>query len=147
MENTYRIEMMSNKDFMNYMSGSNNYCVTTVDIKATSSVNALKIAMNDYPTMRINKDYIKTIEEIQNEEKEREMALKAIEEKSAKAKATRLANEKAKAEKLGLTVEEYREKVKLDRKIKNAKNRIEELKKELEKEEKILKNLMKGVDK
>jgi hypothetical protein len=147
MENTYRIEMMSNTDFMNYMSGSNNYSVKTVDIKATSSVNALKIAMNEYPTMRINKDYIKTVEEIQNEEKEREMALKAIEEKSAKAKATRIANEKAKAEKLGLTVEEYKEKIKLDRKIKNAKNRIEELKKALEREEKILKNLMKGVDK
>lgn len=52
-------------------------------------------------------------------------------ERKAKVKASKEAKELEKAEALGLTLEEYREKVKLERKIKRYENEIAELEKEL----------------
>ena len=135
----YRIEMMSKSDYHDYMTGGYNYSVRKIDIEAGSAEEALEIAKKNNPYMVFNESYVRTVAELEELEE-----LKAKAEKADKAKARKAEREKAKAEALGLTVEEYKEKVKHDKKVRDAEARIAELKAELAKEEKYLEELKKG---
>ena len=145
---TYRIEMMDRGSYHEYMTGGYNYRVQYFEIEAETAEEALAIAKNNNPNLVANETYIRTVEELEAERKEREArweaTRKAEEEKKAKAKARKEEREKAKAEELGLTVEEYRAKVKHDKKVRLAEAEVERLKAELAKAEKYLENLKKG---
>ena len=145
---TYRIEMMDRGSYHEYMTGGYNYRVQYFEIEAETAEEALAIAKNNNPNLVANEIYIRTVEELEAERKEREArweaTRKAEEEKKAKAKARKEEREKAKAEELGLTVEEYRAKVKHDKKVRLAEAEVERLKAELAKAEKYLENLKKG---
>ena len=144
---TYRIEMMDRGSYHEYMTGGYNYRVQYFEIEAETAEEALAIAKNNNPNLVANETYIRTVEELEAERKEREArweaTRKAEEEKKAKAKARKEEREKAKAEELGLTVEEYRAKVKHDKKVRLAEAEVERLKAELAKAEKYLENLKK----
>ena len=143
---TYRIEMMTTNNYNKFMTGSNNYWVDKIDIEANTAEEAVEIAKKNNPEMVINTNYVKTVAELEEMEAERvakwEARLKAEEEKKAKAKARKLEREKAKAEELGLTIEEYKAKVKHDKKVRDTEKRIAALKVELAKEEEYLKKLL-----
>jgi hypothetical protein len=143
----YRIEMMTESDYHNYMMGGYNYWVHKVDIEANTAEEAVEIAKRNNPNMIINEDYVKTVAELEEMEAKRlakrEAYQKAEEEKKAKAKARKVEREKAKAEALGLTIEEYKAKVKHDKKVRDTEARIAALKAELTKEEKYLEELKK----
>ena len=145
---TYRIEMMTRGDFHEYMTGGYNYWIRKVDIEANTAEEAVEIAKNNNPEMVINTDYVRTVAELEEMEAkrlaEREAYWKAEEEKKAKAKARKEERERAKAEELGLTVEEYRAKIKHEKKVRLAEAEVERLKAELAKAEKYLENLKKG---
>lgn len=143
----YRIEMMTRGDYHEYMTGGYNYWVRKVDIEANAAEEAVEIAKNSNPDMVVNSDYVRTVAELEAMEAkrmaEREAYWKAEEEKKARAKARKAEREKAKAEALGLTVEEYKAKVKHDKKVRDTEARIAALKAELAKEEKYLEELKK----
>ena len=145
---TYRIEMMTTNNYNKFMTGSNNYWVDKIDIEANTVEEAIEIVKKNNPEMVINTNYVKTVTELEEMEAERvakwEARLKAEEEKKAKAKARKLEREKAKAEELGLTIEEYKAKVKHDKKVRDVEKRIATLKMELAKEEEYLKKLLKN---
>lgn len=130
--NTYRIEMMTKNDFNVFMAGGYFYQIREVDIEADTAEEAIAIAENNYFDMVINKGAVKTVEELLAMEAERQAFLKAEEERKARNKANREAREKAKAEALGLTVKEYRAKVRHDRKVRELEEKIAYLTKELE---------------
>lgn len=144
---TYRVEMMTESDYHAYMTGSYNYWVRKIDIEANTAEEAVEIAKNNHPEMVINAEYVRTVAELEEMEAkraaEREAYWKAEEEKKAKAKARKEEREKAKAEALGLTVEEYKAKMKHDKKVRDTEARIAALKAELAKEEKYLEKLKK----
>ena len=147
----YRIEMMSKNDYNDYMTGGYNYSVRKIDIEADTAEEALEIAKKNNPYMVFNESYVRTVAELEELEElkakrnaEYKAQLKANAEKADKAKARKAEREKAKAEALGLTVEEYKAKVKHDKKVRDAEARIAELKAELAKEEKYLEELKKG---
>ena len=145
---TYRIEMMTTNNYNKFMTGSNNYWVDRIDIEANTAEDAIETAKKNNPEMVINTDYVKTVAELEEMEAKRkaefEARLKAEEEKKAKAKARKLEREKAKAEELGLTIEEYKAKVKHDKKVRDVEKQIATLKMELAKEEEYLKKLLKN---
>jgi hypothetical protein len=144
---TYRIEMMTRGDYHEYMTGGYNYWLRKVDIEANTAEEAVEIAKRNNPDMIVNKGYVRTVAELEAMEAkrlaDREAYWKAEEEKKAKAKARKEEREKAKAEALGLTVEEYKAKVKHDKKVRDTEARITALKAELAKEEKYLEKLKK----
>ena len=144
----YRIEMMSKNDYNDYMTGGYNYSVRKIDIEADTAEEALEIAKKNNPYMVFNESYVRTVAELEELEElkaKRNAEYKAqLKAKADKAKARKAEREKAKAEALGLTVEEYKAKVKHDKKVRDAEARIAELKAELAKEEKYLEELKKG---
>ena len=147
----YRIEMMSKNDYHDYMTGGYNYSVRKIDIEADTAEEALEIAKKNNPYMVFNESYVRTVAELEELEElkakrnaEYKAQLKAKAEKADKAKARKAEREKAKAEALGLTMEEYKAKVKHDKKVRDAEARIAELKAELAKDEKYLEELKKG---
>ena len=140
----FRIEMMTKDDYRAFMAGGYNYTVKYFDIEAETGENALAIAKANNPELVANEGYIRTVEELETARKKWEAICKAKEEKRIATKVRKEEREKAKAEELGLTVEEYRIKIKHEKKVRTAKAEIERLKAELEKAEKYLENLTKG---
>ena len=65
----YKVQMMTKNDYCTYLGGGFNYYVEEVVIEAEDKENALKIAKATYPNYVINEDYIKTVEEIEEEER------------------------------------------------------------------------------
>lgn len=149
--NTYRIEMMDRRSYNEYMTGGYNYTVQHFEIEAETAEKALVIAKSNNPDLIANENHILTVEELEAARKANEAKwearCKAEEEKKAKAKARREEREKVKAEELGLTVEEYRAKVKHEKRVHMAEVEIERLKAELAKAERYLENLKKGLNK
>lgn len=147
MSNIYRIEMMTKASYHEFMTGGYNYAVDYVNVEAETAELALDFAKRNYGEYIINEAYIPTVEELEAEAKKKqerqEAAHREAEEKKAKAKARKEEREKAKAEELGLTLEEYKAKVKHDKKIQLAEKEIKRLKIELAKAEKYLENLQK----
>ena len=148
---SYRIEMMDKRSYNEYMTGGYNYTVQHFEIEAETAEKALVIAKSNNPDLIANENHILTVEELEAARKANEAKwearCKAEEEKKAKAKARKEEREKAKAEELGLTVEEYRAKVKHEKKVHMAEVEIERLKAELAKAERYLENLKKGLNK
>lgn len=146
--NLYRIEMMTKDHYNTYMGGGYNYYVEKIDIEAETAMDAVAIAKAAYPNHVINEGYVKTVAEIEMEKAQRladsEAFHKAEEAKRQARKAKREANEKAKADALGLTVEEYKAKVKKERAIKAVEKEIAELEEALAKAKKKLNHLKTG---
>lgn len=143
---TFRIEMMSNKNYVEYLGGSNNYVGAEFLIEADNVQDAVNKAKNLHPEMVvINENFIKTIEEINQKEEERINRIKEEEAKRLEAKARKRAREIEQANKEGLTIEEYEAKKKIEKKIRATERKIAELKNELEKEEYYLKRLKERV--
>ena len=145
---TYRIEMMTTNHYHEFMMGGHNYWVDKGDVEANTAEEAIEIVKKNNPEMVINTNYVKTVAELEEikakEDAEFNAYLKAAEEKKARAKARKAEREKEKAEALGLTIEEYKAKVKHDKKVRDVEKRITTLKMELAKEEKYLKKLLKN---
>ncbi len=106
----------------------------TVEVEADTREEAIAIAKLLNENLPIVEEAF-TTEEIEARNKARKEAEaernRKEAERKAKAKINKEAKELEKAEALGLTLEEYREKVKLERKIKRYENEIAELEKEL----------------
>lgn len=137
MKKNYVIQMMNNENYHNYMMGAFFYQVRKEIVLATDPQEAVEIAKKKYPDYNINEGYVKTVEEIEIEEKERtkkiEQERKEQEEKERKTKEKKLQKELEKAQALGMTVEEYRKEQAKQRSIKRAENEIAKMKKEIEK--------------
>lgn len=134
----YIVERMTQVEYNKMMSGAMFYHVEEDIIAAETKEEALTKAKVKYPGYHIN-PYIITVDERKAKE---EADAKAVADRIAKeenAKARKAANDKAKAEALGLTEEEYKEykKAKTGAKrcetaIENALAEIEELQKKIE---------------
>ena len=139
---TYRIEMMTSDDYCRYMGGSNECRLYEIDVDAETAEDAVMIAKRNNPEMVINEKYVKTIAEIEAQQVAWANARKADEERRAATRAKKAAKEQEKATALGLTVEEYREKIKYERRVKAAEKEVAELTKALEAAKKRLEKLL-----
>lgn len=134
MLNTYEIRMADKLNYGKLIGGHMDAKVLTIKVSAENEDKAIEIAKISHPThtyvLRV-KD-VKAIEEEERRQAEESKARKEQElERVAKAKTTKLANELAKAEELGMSVDEYREFRKLELKIKREKEKIANLEKQL----------------
>jgi hypothetical protein len=59
----YRIEMMNEASFHNYMRGGNNYRVDYYDVEADNAEQALAIAKQDNPSYHINTGFVREVVE------------------------------------------------------------------------------------
>lgn len=133
---TYRIEVMTNRDYAEMMNGGYNYEVREILVKAETKEEAIRIVEKKDADKWINRNYVKTLEEIEEEKIKREERIKAEKEKEERAKAKRKANEIKKAEELGITVEELRERKKKEALKKRTETEIKKLRAEIERLEK-----------
>ena len=136
---TYRVEMMRNEDYANYMAGGMLYQVERVFVEANSKEEAIWKAEKDGYTVNPNP---KTFQELEAEKEENEKAIAKIKATDEEKKAKRAANEVKKAREAGLTVEEYRKEKTRLAKIRKIKREITELEKELENKKNYLKRLI-----
>ena len=129
MKKTYRVERMTVQDWLNKMQGGYNYKVEHIDIEAENKEEAIeKAEIEDYI---VNKEYVKTVDEINTQIEESKKFFAEQKAKEQKAKEKRLATEMKKANDKGMTVEEYRqEKAKIAR-MHRLEKEIAELEKEL----------------
>jgi hypothetical protein len=88
----YRIEMMNNASFHNYMCGGNNYRVDYYDVEADSAEQALVIAKQDNPSYHINDGFVREVAEkhYTTSEKDKLIAHIASLEKELEAAKNRL---------------------------------------------------------
>ena len=133
----YRVQMMTHEAYSNYMRGGYNYCVNEELIQAETSEKAFALAEKMFPNMVVN-DYVLSLEEIKAKEQKRREEIQAREEAAARAKAKRNATIEAKATKMGLTLEEYKNYQNALRNKTRYMNEIAELEKELQKKKKNL---------
>lgn len=101
-----------------------------VIVYAENEAQAIKNAEKQYP------GWVSPFNEatdVEAEEKEKEQWRIEFAKREAEEKAKKEKREKAKAEALGLTVEEYKAKVRRDRKIREAERLVERLEAELAK--------------
>jgi colicin import membrane protein len=143
MKNTYRVEMMTKEEYGKMMRGEMWYRIDHANIEAETREEAIETAHRLNPDKVINEGYVKTLDELEAEKKLAEERRTKEEEKEEAKKAKRLANEIAKAEAEGLTLEEYKAKKNHERKIKAAEKAVAEAKKALAEAEKRLAELMK----
>ena len=143
MKSFYRIEMMTEENYGEMMRGNYGYHVEKIDILAESKEEAIATAKKTFPEMVINEGYVRTLEEIEAEKKLAEERWAEEKAKKEAQKAKRLANEIAKAEAEGLTVEEYRAKKNHERKVKAAEKEVAEAEKALAEAKKRLEELRK----
>ena len=120
---TYRIEMMTSESYHNYMCGSNNYFIKTIEVEADSKEEAIAIVKaknkennDDYV---INDKYVITVEEYEKTEAEKKAKWEAYEKAQAEKRAKRRERENQPG-------------VKAKRNYKRANTEIEKAKKEIE---------------
>ena len=149
----FKIEMMTATNYNGMMCGNNDYAVKEIWVKAETKEEAYKIACEKYPEYHIN-TYIVSEEEIEEMKKawndrqaEEERKAKAIAEKKAK-------NEEEKAEKMGMTIEEYKaykkaiaNKKRYETEIKKQKEIIEKAKRAIKAQERKIKQIEKEIEK
>jgi hypothetical protein len=125
MKNTYRVERMTTENYHNFMGGS--YCcnVEYLDIEAETAEEAVEMAKAEGYV--VNKNYVKTVEELEAIKKAQDEAWRAKEEKAERAKAKRKETEARKAVEAGMTVEEYRKEKARKAKIARLEKEIAEL--------------------
>ena len=143
MKSTYRVEMMTKEEYSKMMRGEIWYHVDHANIEAETVAEAIETAHRLNPDMVINEGFVKTLEEIEAEKKLAEERWAEEKAKKEATKAKRLANEIAKAEAEGLTLDEYKAKKNHERKIKTAEKAVAEAKKALAEAEKRLEELKK----
>ena len=131
----YQIEMMTPGDYHDYMGGGYNYSVKKKHVEADTTEQALELAKKLFPGYVINENYIKTVEELELEQAEREAEYKRRQaEQAAKDRAQaekRKATEAKKAEEAGLSVEDYRKLVKYKKILKSNLAELEQLTKRI----------------
>lgn len=128
----YRIEMMTGDDYGNYMMGYNDYNLNVEYIEANTKEEAVEIAKRNYPTMVINENYVKSIEEMKAEAEAEKKAHERFLKAEAEKKARKEAREKEKAEAMGMTLAEYKEYKKAEAKKKRYANEIKKMEAEIE---------------
>lgn len=143
MKTYYRVQMMTEENYNEMMRGNLWYHVDHIDVLAESTEEAIEMAQKMEPDMRINKHWVKTLAELEEEKKLAEERRETDRAKEEARKEKRLANEMAKAEAEGLTLAEYRAKRNHERKIRTAEREVEDLKEKLAEAEKRLEELKK----
>lgn len=141
---TYIIEMMDNQSYAIYMGGGYNYYVEKIEVPANSAEEAVEKARRDHPEMIINTSYVRTVEELAEEKARITAEQNARHQKEEAKKARRLANEKAKAEAAGMTVEEYRAEQRRKRRIRETEKEIAQMEENLANLKKYLEKLKNG---
>ena len=104
---TYKIEMMTNKDYFSYMTGGH-YHVKYATIEAENAKEAISIAHKDFLGMIINEEYVKTVEELAAIEAEDNARIEEALKEKANKEAAKKQKEIEKAAALGMTEEEYK---------------------------------------
>jgi hypothetical protein len=74
----YRIEMMTEASYHNYMCGGNNYRVDYYDVEAESAEQAVAIAKQDNPSYYVNAGFIREIAEKQYTASEKDKLMAQI---------------------------------------------------------------------
>lgn len=140
MKQVYNVQRMTYNDYCNYMSGGYNFSVENLHLEAESPEEAVKMA--EAEGYMVNKDYVKTVAELEAEEAERKAQYIKTEAerkaKAARAKARKAEREAAKAAELGVTVDEYKAMVKREKHIKALTADLEAAKAEVARLEKLL---------
>lgn len=142
MKKTYKIEMMDNANYSAYLAGDATYYVKTIEIEANSKEEAIANAKVMFAGYVINDKKVYDVEELEATKKAFEERIKTDEAKAKANKEKKLAKEIEKAEKAGMTLEEYRAKVRKENAIKRAEKRIAELEAELAEARKHLDNIL-----
>jgi len=104
---TYRVKRVTTEDFGIMMSGGYLYDIEYLDIEAETPEEAVNKA-EAVGYVIINKGYVKTLEELEAEEKAWREERAAEEAKKEAAKIKRKETEERKAAEAGMTVKEYR---------------------------------------
>lgn len=140
MKQLYRVERATENDYHDMMCGSMNYSIEKLDIEAETPEEAAKMA--EAEGYVVNKEYVKTVAELEAEEAERKAQYIKTEAerkaKAARAKARKAEREAAKAAELGVTVDEYKAMVKREKYIKALTADLEAAKAEVARLEKLL---------
>lgn len=146
MKQIYNVQRMTYNDYCNYMSGGYNFSVENLHIEAESPEEAVKMA--EVEGYMVNKNYVKTVAELEAEEAARKAYIDAEIAKEKAAKARKAAREAEKAEAMGMTVEEYKtykKKVallkKLPKEITEVENEIKRLTAEIERKKRLIETL------
>ena len=138
---TYIVERMSEADYQEYLEGGHNYYVENLHIEAeTPEEAANKAVALGYV---VNYNYVITLKKYEAKKIERKEAINEREKKAAEAKAKKLATEARKAEKAGMSVEEYRKEKARKVRVKKLEKELEEFEKELKRKKVELKKLTK----
>ena len=146
MKQIYRVERATEANYHSMMSGSMNYSIEKLDIEAETPEEAVKLAQkNGYV---VNKEYVKTLAEIEAEAAKWQAYFEAERAKEEAAKARKAAREAEKAEAMGMTVEEYKtykKKVallkKLPKEITEVENEIKRLTADIERKKRLMETL------
>lgn len=146
MKQIYNVQRMTYSDYCHYMSGGYNFSVENLHIEAESPEEAVKMA--EAEGYMVNKNYVKTVAELEAEEAARKAYIDAEIAKEKAAKARKAAREAEKAEAMGMTVEEYKtykKKVallkKLPKEITEVENEIKRLTAEIERKKRLIETL------
>ena len=152
MKQIYRVERATEANYHSMMSGSMNYSIEKLNIEAETPEEAVKLAQEDGYV--VNKEYVKTLAEIEAEAAKWQAYFKAERAKEEAAKARKIAREAEKAEAMGLTVEEYKRykkdkaiAKKLPAEIAECEAEIERLKKEIARKRNYLEELNAKIEK
>ena len=146
MKQIYNVQRMTYSDYCNYMGGGHDFSVENLHIEAESPEEAVKMA--EAEGYMVNKNYVKTVAELEAEEVARKAYIDAEIAKEKAAKARKAAREAEKAEAMGMTVEEYKtykKKVallkKLPKEITEVENEIKRLTAEIERKKRLIETL------
>lgn len=152
MKQIYRVERTTETNYHNMMCGSMNYSIEKLDIEAETPEEAAKMA--EAEGYVVNKEYVKTVAELEAKEAAWRAHLEAERAKEEAAKARKAAREAEKAEAMGLTVEEYKRykkdkaiAKKLPAEIAECEAEIERLKKEIARKRNYLEELNAKIEK
>ena len=150
MKQIYNVQRMTYSNYCNYMEGGHNFSVENLHLEAESPEEAVKMA--EAEGYVVNKNYVKTVAEIEAEEAARKAYIDAEIAKVKAAEARKAQREAEKAEALGMTMETYKaykKKValvkKLPKEIASLEDDIERIKKEIERKARYLEELKKEI--
>jgi peptidoglycan hydrolase CwlO-like protein len=141
----YIIEAMTERNFFEYSTGSNEYNVESFIIEAETAEEAISAVNKEHPELVVNTNYVVTIEEKLAREQANKEALENAKKEAAKKQEAKELKTAEKAESMGLTVERYKELKKRQAKVTRYKREIAqyeatitELEKEIESRKKWL---------
>ena len=136
MKQLYRVERATENDYHDMMCGSMNYSIEKLDIEAETPEEAAKMA--EAEGYVVNREYVKTVAELEAKEAAFKARMAEERAKAARAKARKAEREAAKAAELGVTVDEYKDMVKREKRIKALTADLEAAKAEVARLEKLL---------